>query len=147
MYSTSLLKILYFSHGWHTALRGAPLVAQPFEAWRHGPVIRVVFDQLKDQDKSVIRKRLQRFDAAMQTYVVAQADIDDEGMRIVQATTQAYGQYHPFTLSDLTHEPDSPWNEVWRAASTGQAPGAAISNASIRAYFLRQNASDVLGIG
>lgn len=39
---TSLLKIIYFAHGWHLAEFGLPLIGQPFEAWQHGPVVRVV---------------------------------------------------------------------------------------------------------
>ncbi|MFM9718924.1 Panacea domain-containing protein, partial [Streptomyces galilaeus] len=44
----TLLKVLYFAHAWHLAKYGKPLVAQPFEAWRHGPVNRVVYDQYKE---------------------------------------------------------------------------------------------------
>jgi len=43
----TLLKVLYFAHAWYLAKKNAPLVGQPFEAWRHGPVNRVVYDQFK----------------------------------------------------------------------------------------------------
>jgi len=47
---TSLLKILYFSHGWYLAKYDKNLIAHEFEAWQHGPVIRVVLNKMLLQE-------------------------------------------------------------------------------------------------
>lgn len=147
IYSTSLLKILYFGHGWHLAKFGSALVAQPFEAWEHGPVVRVVYDQIRERSGRVIVSRLQAFDPKSMKPVVARADLDVESAKLLRAVLGAYGSLHPYDLSQLTHEDGSPWNDVWNAALAGSAPGAKLTNGAIRDYFLRQNDRDVLGIG
>src|SRR5689334_20980325 len=58
----TLLKVLYFSHAWYLAKYRRPLIAQPFEAWRHGPVNRVVYDQYKESGNEPITKRAVSFD-------------------------------------------------------------------------------------
>ena len=138
MYPTSLLKILYFGHGWHLALFGGPLIAQPFEAWEHGPVVRVVYDQIKDYSGKAIKVRLKAFNPRSMTPKVASAEITRGG---------AYGSLHPYKLSEMTHESGSPWTSVWEAAQIGASPGARLNDGEIRDYFLRQNHADVLGIG
>src|SRR2546421_11399446 len=57
----TLLKVLYFAHGWHLAQFSKPLVAQPFEAWKHGPVNRVVYEQFKGYGKKPLDKRAVSF--------------------------------------------------------------------------------------
>ena len=57
----TLLKVLYFAHAWHLAKENEALIAQPFEAWRHGPVNRVVYEQMKGQGSKPITKKLTSF--------------------------------------------------------------------------------------
>jgi uncharacterized phage-associated protein len=38
-----LQKLLYYCQGWHLAWYGQPLFAERIEAWRHGPVVPVVY--------------------------------------------------------------------------------------------------------
>lgn len=147
VYSTTLLKVLYFSHGWHLARFDAPLVAQPFEAWQHGPVVRVVYDQIKSASGKPIRHRLTAFDPKVMLPRVATATLSQSTISLIRAVLRAYGALHPYTLSELTHEEGSPWGAVWEAALAGSAPGGKLDDGDIRRYFLRQNENDVLGNG
>ena len=147
IYSTSLLKVLYFSHGWHLAKLGSPLVAQPFEAWEHGPVVRVVYDQIRHLSGKQIRDRLTTFAPLVHQDISARADLPANSVELINGVLRAYGSFHPYHLSDLTHEPGSPWTQVWEAALGGDAPGAKLKDGDIRDYFLRQNRADVLGMG
>lgn len=147
IYPTSLLKILYFGHGWHLARFSQPLVAQPFEAWEHGPVVRVVYDQIRADSGRPIRIRLQTFNPRAMKTMVASAAFSIHTVGLIRAVIGAYGTFHPYKLSDLTHVEGSPWTKVWDAANMGFAPGAKISDGTIREYFLRQNEADVLGLG
>jgi len=75
-------------------------------------------------------------------YILAQSDFPDNVDMLLESVLLAYGRYHPFKLSDMTHVPDSPWTAVWEAGERGEAPGMKISNKAIRAYFLQQNIGD-----
>lgn len=131
----TLLKVLYFAHGWHLAKYGQPLVGQPFEAWRHGPVNRVVYDQLKDCGANPIRSKLKVFDASVCGYVEAAANIHADTAKFLNNVFDYYAQFHAFKLSDLTHEPGSPWDVVWQKAENGAVPGMLIPDSLIIEWF------------
>ena len=131
----TLLKIFYFAHGWHLAKYGRPLVAQPFEAWQHGPVNRVVYDQLKGLGKKPVRQYLKAFDAKVCGFKDVRATFDDESAQFLNNIFDYYAQFHAFELSDLTHEPGSPWDVIWQAAETRAVPGMLIPESLIVAWF------------
>jgi uncharacterized phage-associated protein len=132
----SLQKILFFAHAWHLAKNEKPLVGQPFEAWTYGPVNRAVYDQFKEFKDRPIEGRAQVLNAAAGRYETAQCrDMDEETAVLLQNIFDYYSEYHPYKLSDLTHEEGSPWDQVWNAAARRAVPGMVISNSSIRDWF------------
>jgi uncharacterized phage-associated protein len=138
----SLLKILFFAHAWHLAKTGKPLVGQPFEAWQYGPVNRVVYEQFKGFGDKPIDSRACILNAAVGRYEIARCgEIDAETSGLLRNIFDYYSRFHPFQLSDLTHEKGSPWDEVWSEATRRSVPGMVISNDSIRDWF--QNRSNV----
>lgn len=137
----SLLKILYFAHAWHLVKTGEPLVGQPFEAWKHGPVCRVVYDQFKETGEAPIRERAMALNVAKVRFEAAPYDaVGEETLSLLQHVFDYYSHYHPFRLSDLTHEKGSPWEQVWSTASRRAVPGMLISNDSIREWFQQSRA-------
>src|SRR4051794_29818552 len=42
-----LQKLLYYAQGFHLAIQGEPLFAEPIEAWEHGPVVCRVYHKVK----------------------------------------------------------------------------------------------------
>src|SRR4051794_25170043 len=42
-----LNKILFFLHAFHLVRNSRPLIKNHFEAWEHGPVVRVVYHEFK----------------------------------------------------------------------------------------------------
>lgn len=132
----TLLKVLYFAHAWHLADLGRPLVAQPFEAWRHGPVNRVVYEQFKGVSKSPLGgKRAVSFDPVALGYVTAPYSFDADTTKFLQDIFDYYAKFHPYKLSDLTHEVGGPWEKIWSEASTRAVPGMFIPNNLIAAWF------------
>lgn len=132
----SLLKILFFAHAWHLVKTGKPLVGQPFEAWKYGPVSRVVYDQLKSSGANPIRSRAKALNLASAQYEVASHEhIEAATVELLRHVFDYYSQFHAFRLSDLTHEAGSPWDKVWSEATRRAVPGMVISNESIRDWF------------
>lgn len=137
----SLLKILYFAHAWHLAKTGNPLVGQPFEAWQHGPVCRVVYDQFKGAGDTPLKGRATALNVTtVQFEPASYAGVDDQTRGLLCHVFDYYSDFHPFRLSDLTHEKGSPWERVWATASRRAVPGMVISNDSIREWFQQSRA-------
>jgi uncharacterized phage-associated protein len=132
----TLLKIIYFAHGWHLARTGEPLVRNAFEAWRHGPVIRCVYECFRGCERSPIETRASRFDAATQTRQIVAYSFTAAERNFLQGIFDAYSPFGALQLSDLTHEENSPWDQVWNAPGGKVTLGMRLSDVAIRTHFL-----------
>ena len=135
----TLLKVLYFAHAWHLAKHDKPLIAQPFEAWRRGPVCRVVYDQVKNRGSRPIESRLVSFDPINCAFCETAYDFDAEQGKFLSNIFDYYSRFHPFRLSDLTHEDGSPWDVVWKEAEHRAVPGMIISDDLIKNWFREES--------
>jgi uncharacterized phage-associated protein len=131
----TLLKALYFAHAWYLAKCDKPLIAQPFEAWQYGPVNRVVYDQFKGYGRRTIDKKAISFDPSLLKFTETRYKIDPDTSQFLDHLFDYYVQFHPFKLSDLTHEKGGPWDQVWREAEKRAVPGMVIPNDCIAAWF------------
>jgi uncharacterized phage-associated protein len=131
----ALLKILYFAHAWHLAKYRSPLVGQPFEAWKHGPVNRAVYEQIKIYGSKQITSRLQKIDVSSGNFIEARCTVSSEMETFLYNIYSYYSGFHPFKLSDLTHEKGTPWDITWNAAERGAVPGMLIPNELILEWF------------
>ena len=132
----SLLKIIFYAHGWYLAVNDRPLFRQPVEAWEHGPVVKVVRDAFKEFGKRPITKLAERLDLATGEIVKVPAELAPNDEEFVSSIFLIYGEKGAFTLSDMTHEPDGPWDRVWNAKTAIGSLGLRIKNQDIREYFL-----------
>ncbi|MCJ8506560.1 DUF4065 domain-containing protein [Rhizobium lemnae] len=94
-----LLKLVYISHGWHLEMRKAPLIYNKIEAWKYGPVIPDVYNAF----------RVQGIDAVSEV-AVPQAPIAPHDDNLLEQIYRIYGHMTAMRLSDLTHEPNGPWD-------------------------------------
>jgi len=131
----TLLKVLYFAHGWHLARFSKPLIAQPFEAWKHGPVSRVVYDQYKESGKRPLKKRAVSFDPNLMKFVETAYSFEETTQKLLDDIFDYYAKFHPYTLSDLTHEMGGPWDVIWTRAQDRAVPGMLIPNELILSWF------------
>src|SRR5579872_5281695 len=58
----SLYKLLYFSHGWYLADKASPLIIHDFEAWKYGPVVKVLRDEFAKFKDRPITSRAYKLD-------------------------------------------------------------------------------------
>ena len=119
-----VLKLVYFCHAWMLALYGRPLIEQPIEAWRYGPVIPDVYLSFKEYRGGPITSR-----AHVKDY-----DFDDEESHIIKEVYQKYGFLSGIRLSQLTHASDTPWDQVWGA----NRQNSIIPNLLTKQYYSRK---------
>lgn len=131
----TLLKVVYFAHGWHLAKFGTPLVAQPFEAWKFGPVNRVIYEQFKGYGKRPLDKRAVSLDLLKGGFSETPYELDERLQRFLENVFDYYAKYHAFTLSELTHEKGGPWAQIWSRAQNRAVPGMLIPNNLILDWF------------
>lgn len=131
-----LLKILYFAHGWYLATKNRPLVSQPIEAWKYGPVVKVVRDAFKDFGDRPIEARAEKLVLETGEYQRVAPDLSDDDADFVANVFRQYKQFGAWELSDFTHEKDSPWDRVWNPKGAQGRLGLRIRNDEIQAHFL-----------
>jgi uncharacterized phage-associated protein len=137
----TLLKVLYFAHAWHLAKTSKPLIAQPFEAWKYGPVSRVVYDQYKEYGKRPIDKPAVSFDPAQLKFVPTPCNFDISTEHFLSNLFDYYARFAAFELSDLTHEEGGPWHTIWSQAHDRAVPGMVIPNELILSWFQKAESS------
>lgn len=132
----SLLKILYYAHAWHLRDYGTPLVKNKFEAWKYGPVVRTIYDAFKDSGAEPITTRAKKFDAATNSYIIAEAILDNELQQfLTKKVFEFYGRLDAFSLSSMSHEKDAPWDRVYTAVQEKVHLQSEIPNELIKAHF------------
>jgi uncharacterized phage-associated protein len=131
----SLLKIIYYAHGWHLNLYGRPLVKNTFEAWPRGPVIRVVYDCFKNNGGKPIRNRAEKFDAEKNKYVEASLQPNESLSNFLIGIYDFYSKIDPFDLSDMTHEPNGPWDTIIKKSKENICLQLKIPDALILEHF------------
>lgn len=104
-----LLKLVYIAHGWSLALLNAPLVNEEPEAWQHGPVFPSIYRAFRRFGSGPITEP-----ASTPFGPLAAADLSDQQRSVIQSVVQGYGDKHAFSLSRMTHQPDTPWARVYR---------------------------------
>lgn len=118
-----LLKLVYLCHAWTLGLLGRPLVREPVQAWKYGPVFPGLYHAIKD------------FRSAPVPYVpgAASVDLDESEQSIVDQVCAGYGTWTGIELSRLTHKVGSPWYLTWGKCKGGR--DAEISADIIEDYY------------
>lgn len=133
----SLIKIIYFCHGWHLAQYDAPLIKNRFEAWQFGPVVKTLYEQFKQNGAQPISGRAEIFDFEKGAWVIAAYNFDEEFKKFIMNIFGAYVGYSAIELSNMTHEAGSPWHQVWMDGARDVRPGMKIANEDIKQHFQR----------
>jgi uncharacterized phage-associated protein len=98
-----LQKLLYYAQAWSLVLRESELFPEEIEAWRWGPVVPTVYNELPDgQGASQIPADM----------FVDAPDLPPEDVELVRSVWEAYDQYSALQLSRMTHQ-EAPWLRAW----------------------------------
>lgn len=100
-------KLVYLAHGWNLALYGVPLVSQPIEAWRYGPVISDLYQEFRDFRANPINR-----------FANVWGCLQEPTKAFLKSVWDTYKNYTPIQLSMLTHEPGGAWDWTIRNVNT-----------------------------
>jgi uncharacterized phage-associated protein len=131
----ALLKLLYFAHGWYLARTGNPLISQEFEAWEYGPVVKVVRDEFKSFGNRPITARAAKLDIYSGKRIQVVPNLSQDDIQFVHSIFEIYHVFDAWQLSDMTHEPNSPWDRVWNPSEPIGRLALRICNEEIKVHF------------
>jgi uncharacterized phage-associated protein len=136
-----LQKLVYFAHGWYLGLTNCPLINEPVQAWKFGPVIPSIYHALKKYGNNPIRGLISDDDFYGETGFNSYVYSIDDGpepssnevvKKLIARVWEVYGGFSPVQLSNLTHETGTPWYET---PDRDKKRGVAINEGLIRDYF------------
>ena len=110
-----LMKLVYIAHGWMLAVLDRPAFNDDVLAWKHGPVIRSLYDEFKHYSSQPIREHAIDLDLDSLELTVPRVPQSDADALIV--LEKVWGVYSPYTASSLrakTHERDTPWDQTYK---------------------------------
>ena len=117
----SLLKYVYFAHGYTLGRTGKSLICHKVEAWKYGPVVPEIYHKFSRQGIYIREKE----NASIIPFRTALAPLSKEERAIVNEVYEKYSKMSAFRLSSITHEPGSPWHQ-YRHSHYGTIPNEVI---------------------
>lgn len=105
-----LQKLLYFAQGLFLAgTEGKQLLFDdPIEAWKYGPVIPSVYQQLSGFGENQINVFLLDKSGNIAEF----ESLDKDVKYVADYVWNKYGHYDSYRLSSMTHRPDTPWKNT-----------------------------------
>lgn len=124
-------KLVYISHGWTLAIRDRVLTIDNPEAWRLGPVYRLIWNNLSYAGPYPVTDKIP------DTHIAPYPSSTPQGWRgqdrqIVKRVYKLYKHLEAFQLSALTHREGTPWRKVYR---DGLGQDQYIPSSMIRKHF------------
>lgn len=106
-----LQKILYFIASEYQKRTHKTLIAEPFQTWAYGPVLRSVYDKFRPFSKAPIRRYAR--DAQGNAFVIDE-DSDLELKHSIDHVWQAAKNMNAVDLSELTRLEGSAWDNAFQ---------------------------------
>jgi uncharacterized phage-associated protein len=99
-----VIKLVYIAHGWHWGYFNSALINEPVEAWKFGPVIPSLYQDLKCYGSGFVQSSL-RTPLGEEEALVHSNDT----LALLDHVWRRYNRFNGLQLSTLTHEPNTPW--------------------------------------
>jgi uncharacterized phage-associated protein len=122
-----LIKLVYIAHGWHLGFHGRPLISEPVQAWKYGPVIPELYVKFKLFGNGPI--------SWIPTSMYIPEITDSKVVRFLNSIWDAYSKYTGGQLSTMTHRENTPWWKVWKLNGGEERKGAVIPDAIITEHY------------
>lgn len=131
-----LHKLIYFAHGWLLGIYGRPLVKEPIQAWKYGPVIPSLYHHFKKYGSRPITSMAFEVFVEDDDVTVFEPKVpatDSKVVALLDRIWSLYGVKDAILLSALSHERGGPWDKTF-TEYLGQK-NAVIETDSIRHFF------------
>ncbi len=133
-----LQRLVYFTYGWSLVVFKKGLIAENIQAWQYGPVIQSIYHEFKIFGNDLVERKAKEifFDENnILSISIPEIDLDDkETNDLINRIWEVYAIFTPIQLSNLAHEPGTPWDQV-RQKCGGEPMGISMQNKLIRSYF------------
>lgn len=126
-----LLKLVYIAHGWNLGYFDRPLIDETVQAWRYGPVIKSLYDKLKQYGSGPITAPVQTGPFPW----MVESEVDQTTSQLLDHVWQNYAGYSGIQLSAMTHLEGTPWSIAWHNQGGKNAYFAEIDDRIIRDHY------------
>lgn len=106
-----LQKLLYFAQGCFLALFNKKLFDDQLLAWKHGPVVRSVYNEFNRFGANDIELAQNVKDKYMN--IVGTIDTDQQVKEILEEVYDTFNKYTAWQLRNLSHDPNGAWAKVF----------------------------------
>ena len=96
-----LLKLTYIAHGYHLGFNRGPLIENPIEAWKYGPVIPELYHATKKFGKFPVD--CEYID------LLSSHELPIDEKHFISLIWTSYKHLGGLQLSTLTHQENTPW--------------------------------------
>ncbi len=132
-----LQKLLYFAYGVHLSLFNEKLFTDEIQAWKHGPVIPLIYTNFKNHGKnpigSDVRATILRDDDSGEIETPRIDETNDENKaKSLFIACVSYGDKKAWDLVDILHHGD---NSAWKKHYDQTKRGIIIPDEDMKAEF------------
>ena len=132
-----LLKLVYIGYGWVAATIEEPLFTDPIEAWRHGPVVASLYHEFKHFGAEPIDDYACKFDLDSELMSYPKIpETEKDIIDVLDMVWEVYKQFSGWTLREKTHEPGTPWSQVFYGENEKVCENSIIGFDCIKSYFI-----------
>ncbi|MFG6097361.1 DUF4065 domain-containing protein [Leptothoe sp. ISB3NOV94-8A] len=117
-----LQKLVYYAQVWSMVLRDQPLFQQPVEAWKHGPVVRELWETYNDYRHEAIPA------PSAQLPPFAPGELE-----VLDFVWARYGELSAHQLRELTHS-EPPWQNTRDGLASDEASNRVISLEEMKTF-------------
>ena len=116
--SKELIKLVYISHGRCLAVSGKPLIRDRIDAWKHGPMIQLLFHELAVYNGIIDELIYGEIPLSDEGAIVDRIEflntiISKQERNIIKNAITDYKNWTDDELYKLVVEPDSPWDKTF----------------------------------
>ncbi len=132
-----LIKLVYLAYGWMLAATGKRLFPDRIEAWQHGPVIPALYHEFKDWGRRFIDCYSRTVDLETGEIFVpkmSKDSADEYTVKLLEIVWNAYKNFEPWLLREISHEKGAPWDKVYDPRRWG----VVLNDDDIREYFTKK---------
>lgn len=129
-----LLKLVYIAHGYHLGFKKKPLINNPIQAWKYGPVIPELYHTTKKFGRYPVDPDL--------IEMFFTKELTEEDKHFLKLVWNAYKHLNGLQLSTLTHAKDTPWEKTYDGVHNKLIPNNLIEEYYTNMINQRSNAAN-----